>query len=456
MRVRGNLAPHLDSTGRVVRILLVLLGAIACFKRAVAVGSGAIGTVGRGLLRIGCLQFGEEVGRGCCGLVHGHVELFLGEEALERVGRGLELGVHGAGFSFAEGRAYGYVIATRGTGRIVIVCLEQLALALVVLPHILSITKLVACPARLAWRLRPAGTLGVTNAELVGVQQHGVAIRKVQLLFLALQTHGARLDCGHEAFADGGGEQFVLLFGDVHFIEVGILDLILGVLVLVLHGIAQSVRRLRELHGAHTYPEHGKVAIAILYRVVDRIDKASIVFPALSDIVCASTGCSWHGVAHDGRNELSGFFACILERLVGIRVCLENEANVGLERGELGAIVAVSIVGEGGHHLGQLVGEHVAPLVALGDLWLWRACTMAKSHVLWGQAAITCHGTRLAVQLCKCGKGVASRGASRRVSRRASRERASCWQAKDGCSCRASEVTEEAGVGSARDTLQSR
>lgn len=193
------------------------------------------------------------------------------------------------------------------------------------------------------------------------------------MLLLALQAHGACLYGGHEALADGCSEQLVLLVGDVHLVEVGVLDLVLGVLVLV--------------------PEHGEVAVAVLYGVVDGVDEAAVVLAALGDVVGAGAGGAGHVVAHDGGDELGRLVAAIVERLVRVRVGLEDEADVGLERGELGAVVAVPVVGEGGHHLGELFGEHVASLVALGDVRLRRACPVAQRHAVRRRAAIACHGS---------------------------------------------------------------
>lgn len=167
VRVRGDLATHVNSTRRVVGILVMLLGGFGGVEGAVAVGGSGVGPIGGGLF--GGLQLGEEVGGGGGGLVHGHVELLLGEETLERVGGGLELGVHGAGLGFAEGGADGHVVAAGRSGRIVVVSLKELALALVVLGLVVGVAKLVACPARLARGLGAARALRVADAELVGM-----------------------------------------------------------------------------------------------------------------------------------------------------------------------------------------------------------------------------------------------------------------------------------------------
>jgi hypothetical protein len=66
------------------------------------------------------------------------------------------------------------------------------------------------------------------------VEQHGIAIRQVQLLLLTSEPAGALLHARNEAFADSGGEQLVLFFGDPDLVKVGVLELVLGVLVLVL------------------------------------------------------------------------------------------------------------------------------------------------------------------------------------------------------------------------------
>lgn len=72
------------------------------------------------------------------------------------------------------------------------------------------------------------------DAELVGVQKHGVAIRDIELLLLTLQSVRALLNAGLETFANGLCESFVFLLGDLDFVVVGILDVVLAVLVLVL------------------------------------------------------------------------------------------------------------------------------------------------------------------------------------------------------------------------------
>jgi hypothetical protein len=82
--------------------------------------------------------------------------------------------------------------------------------------------------------LRAAGTGGVANAELIGVEEHGVAVGEIQLLLLALQPAGPLLYACNEAFADCGSEQLVLFFSDLYLVQMRVLDLVLGVFVLVL------------------------------------------------------------------------------------------------------------------------------------------------------------------------------------------------------------------------------
>jgi hypothetical protein len=200
----------------------------------VVVGAVCMGcAVGGGVLRLARLHLGEEVAGSCCGLVQGHVELLFGEEAVEGVGGGFELGVDGARFGLAVGRADAELDAAGGARRL-LVLLEELPLALVLGGHFLRLAKLVAGPACLARRLGTAGAGGVPDAELVGVEEHGVAVREVQLLLFALEPGRPRLYACHEALAHRGCEQLVLLFGDLDLVKVRVLDFVLRRLVLVL------------------------------------------------------------------------------------------------------------------------------------------------------------------------------------------------------------------------------
>lgn len=79
-----------------------------------------------------------------------------------------------------------------------------------------------------------------------------------------------------------------------------------------------------------THPEHGEIVVPLLHRIIDRVDKARVVFSALCDIICASTGRRRHVVAHNLRDKLRGLLSIILERLVRIRVSLHNQVDVSL------------------------------------------------------------------------------------------------------------------------------
>ena len=100
--------------------------------------------------------------------------------------------------------------------------------------ELFGIAKFVPCPSCLPRRLRSAGTGRVADAELVGVKEHGIAIRQVQLLLLPLQTTCSLLYARNESLANGGSEQLVLFLRNVDFVIVRVLDLVLGILVLVL------------------------------------------------------------------------------------------------------------------------------------------------------------------------------------------------------------------------------
>jgi hypothetical protein len=235
------LARHVSRAGDVVGVL-VLVHHVAVLGGVVAVCAVAVGrvAVGRSVVlcaRVGVLHLGKEVRGGGGGLVHGHVELLLGEETIQRVGRRLELCVDGARLGLAERRAHAHLdVAARWPWRVVVILFKQLplALGLVCGGQLFGLAKLVPCPSSLARRLGSAGAGGVANAKLVGVEEHGVAVGEVELLLLALQPAGPLLYARHEALADGGGEQLVLLLGDLDLVVVRVLDFVLGVLVLVL------------------------------------------------------------------------------------------------------------------------------------------------------------------------------------------------------------------------------
>lgn len=144
------------------------------------------------------------------------------------------------------------------------------------------------------------------------------------------------------------------------------------------------------------YPEHGEVVVALLHGVIDGVDKARIVFAALGDIVSARAGRRRHIAAHDLRDELRGLLAAIFELLVGVRVRLEDEVDVGLQRRQLGPVVAIAVVGEGAHHLRQLLRKHVASLVALRHLRLRRGCGVAEREVVCRRWASVSGHDRLA------------------------------------------------------------
>jgi hypothetical protein len=106
-----------------------------------------------------------------------------------------------------------------------------------------GLTKLVPCPSSLARRLGAAGACWVANAKLIGMEEHGIAVGEVQLLLLAPQSACPLLYARNEALADGGGEQLVLLFGDLDLVVVRVFDFVLGVLVLVLWRLVSGVKK---------------------------------------------------------------------------------------------------------------------------------------------------------------------------------------------------------------------
>ena len=113
---------------------------------------------------------------------------------------------------------------------------EQFPFALVLLScrKLFSISELMPCPPSLPGRLWSTRAGGVANVELVGVEEHRIAVRKIQLFFLALQPVCPLLYACDQPFANGGSEQLVLFFGDLNLVVVIVLDLVLGVFVLVL------------------------------------------------------------------------------------------------------------------------------------------------------------------------------------------------------------------------------
>lgn len=141
------------------------------------------------------------------------------------------------------------------------------------------------------------------------------------------------------------------------------------------------------------YPEHAEVVVALFERIIDRIHEARIVFADLSDVVGACAGGCRDIGAHNLRDELLGLLAIILERLVRIRVGLEDQTNVGLQSRELSSVVAVPVVGERGHHVSQPLGQLIATFVTLGELRLRRSRGMADRKIVRGRwAAISSHG----------------------------------------------------------------
>lgn len=211
---------------------IAILGSVVAVRVSVAIRRG-FGV--RGLVR---LHLGEEVGGCICRVRHGHVELLLGEESIERVGRCLELGVHSACLGFAEWRGIAHLdVAPGGTRRIDLVLVKQLTLArfLRCCSSILNLsTELVSCPSCLARGLWAAWASRMADAELVGMQEHSIAVRDIELLLLTPQPVRALLYAGLQTFAHGVCEGFVFLFGDLDFVVVRVLDVVLAVLVLVL------------------------------------------------------------------------------------------------------------------------------------------------------------------------------------------------------------------------------
>ena len=186
----------------------------------------------------------------------------------------------------------------------------------------------------------------------------------------------------------------MLFFGDLDFVVMGVFDLVLRVLMLVLRNW-RLASRTNTAGSRGTHPKHGQVVVALFHRIVDGVDKARIVFSTLRNVVGTRARCGRDVVPHDLRDELGGLFIAILERLVRIRVGFHNQVDVGLERGELGSVMTVPVVGEGSHHLRQLLGKHVAPFVALRRLWLRGCRRMAQRKVVrWRRTAISNHGDR--------------------------------------------------------------
>ena len=63
------------------------------------------------------------------------------------------------------------------------------------------------------------------------MEEHGVAVGEVELLFLSSEPVCALLDARGESFADRASEQLVFFFGDLDFVQVRILDLVLDALL---------------------------------------------------------------------------------------------------------------------------------------------------------------------------------------------------------------------------------
>jgi hypothetical protein len=156
--------------------------------------------------------------------------------------------------------------------------------------------------------------------------------------------------------------------------------------------------------GRASYVEHRQVVVPLLHGVVDGIDEARIVLAALRDVVGARAGGGGRVVAHDLRDELRGLVAAVVERRVRVRVCLHDEANVCRQRRKLRPIVAVPVVGERGHHLAQLLGQHIAPLVALRRLRLRGRRRVPEREIVRRRGAPVAHH-----------RGVGTRGAGKCV-----------------------------------------
>ena len=152
------------------------------------------------------------------------------------------------------------------------------------------------------------------------------------------------LYAGREPLADGGSEQFMLFLGNLHLVKIGVLDLVLGILVLVLRRSQSVVQADSAAAKAGTYPEHSEVVVTLLHGIIHGIDEARIVFAALGDIVCACARRRRKTVAHDLGDELRRFLSAILKRLVGVRIRLEDKIDIGLDCSELGPVVTVPVV----------------------------------------------------------------------------------------------------------------
>lgn len=154
---------------------------------------------------------------------------------------------------------------------------------------------------------------------------------------------------------------------------------------------------------ARTYPEHGEVVVALFHGVIDSVDEARIVLAALRNVVCAGARRSRHVVAHDLGNELLGLVAAVVQRLVCVGVGLHDQVDVGLQGGQLGPVVAVSVVREGAHHVGQLLGQHVAPFIAFRGLRLRRRGRVPQREVVRGGRTAVSHHGRAWSASCVCG-----------------------------------------------------
>lgn len=133
----------------------------------------------------------------------------------------------------------------------------------------------------------------------------------------------------------------MLFFGDLDFVVVRVLDVVLAVLVLVLWLPLASVRPALPFI---TYVEHRQIIIALLHSVIDSVHEARVVLSALRDIVGTSARRSGDVVAHDLRDQLRSFLPVVLQRLVLVGVGLHDEVDVGLQSSKLSPVVAVAVV----------------------------------------------------------------------------------------------------------------